>query len=187
MEAGVPICAREANDLAGACLYPQYHATNANVRTRRAMLRAVAGNHASSLPAQAEERADRARSPREPASLALVPTGWRRASRYRRGVRFKRTGVGQPDPVKACRRVRVAYDLPAGQIAGHQYWPRVFGQILGLEGPLGDEISKIQPCRHHVFAEARRRNDVRRIPVPAVAPREGTARAPTIRAATRAG
>ena len=55
--------------------YPQYHATNANVRTRRAKLRAVAGTHASSLPAPSGERADRARTPRKPASRALVPTG----------------------------------------------------------------------------------------------------------------
>ena len=55
--------------------YPQYHTTNANVRTRRATLRAVAGNHTSSLPAPSGERADRARTPRKPASRALVPTG----------------------------------------------------------------------------------------------------------------
>ena len=61
--------------LAGAFRYPQYHATNANVRTRRAKLRAVAGTHASSLPAPSGERADRARTPRKPASRALVPTG----------------------------------------------------------------------------------------------------------------
>ena len=56
--------------------YPQNHATNLNVCTRRAALRAVAGNHASSRPAPSGERADRARTPRKPASLALVPMGW---------------------------------------------------------------------------------------------------------------
>ena len=54
------------------------HLTNANVRTRRATLREVAGNHASSLPAPPRERADRARTPRRPASLALAPMGWQR-------------------------------------------------------------------------------------------------------------
>ena len=58
--------------------YPLNHATNANVRTRRATLRAVAGYHASSLPAPSGERADRARMPRKPASLALAPMSWQR-------------------------------------------------------------------------------------------------------------
>ena len=64
---------------AGAGRYAQNHAAYASVRTRRAALRAVAGNHASSLPAPSGERAERARTPRRPAALALVPTGWQRA------------------------------------------------------------------------------------------------------------
>ena len=35
----------------GVVRYPRNHAANANVRARRATLRAVAGNHASSRPA----------------------------------------------------------------------------------------------------------------------------------------
>ena len=58
---------------------PQNHAANANVRARRATLRAVAGNHASSRPAPSGERADRARIPRRFSSLALAPMGWQRA------------------------------------------------------------------------------------------------------------
>ena len=65
--------------LAGPGRYAQNHAAYASVRTRRAALRAVAGNHASSLPAPSGERAERARTPRRPAALALVPTGWQRA------------------------------------------------------------------------------------------------------------
>ena len=59
--------------------YPRNHSANANVRTLRATLRAVAGNHASSRPAPSRERADRARIPRRCPSLAFAPMGWQRA------------------------------------------------------------------------------------------------------------
>ena len=58
--------------------YPRNHVTNLNVCARRATLRAVAGNHASSRPAPSGECADRARTPRKPTSLTLVPMGWQR-------------------------------------------------------------------------------------------------------------
>ena len=93
--------------------------------------------------------------------------------RYRRAVRFKRIGVGQPGPVKAGWRVRVAYDLATRQRAAHQNRSGVVAQVFGLVGPSGDEGAKVHACRHHVFVEVERREAVRWIPATAVALRGG--------------
>ena len=51
------------------------HAVNTMPPTRRAMLRADAGNHASSRPAPSVDCAERACTPRRPAALASMPMG----------------------------------------------------------------------------------------------------------------
>ncbi len=51
------------------------HAVNTMPPTRRAMLRADAGNHASSRPAPSLDCAERACTPRRPAALASMPMG----------------------------------------------------------------------------------------------------------------
>ena len=84
--------------------------------------------------------------------------------RYRCAVRFERIGIREPGRVKAGRRMRVAYDLTAGQGAAHQNRPRIVAQIFGLVGPSGDEGAEIQARSHQVFAQIQRGEAVRRIP-----------------------
>ena len=54
------------------------HAANASVRTRRATLRADAGNQANSRHAPSWDRAERARTPRRRATFARAPMGRQR-------------------------------------------------------------------------------------------------------------
>ena len=102
----------------------------------------------------------------------LCSDGLAAGVRYRSAVPFERIGVREPDGVKAGRRVRVAYDLTAGQGASNQNRPRVVAQIFWLIGPPGDECSKVEARGHHVFVEVQGGEAVRRIPASAPVLRE---------------
>ena len=126
------------------------------------------------LPARAVGRTRRSGADTAQARLTRLGTDRLTPSvRNRRAVPFKRIVVGQPGPVKAGRRVHVAYDLATGQRTAHQNRSRVVTQVFGLVGPLGDEGAKVHACRHHVFVDVERREAVRRIPATAVTLREG--------------
>ncbi len=159
--------------LVGAGRYARNHAVYASVSTRPAALRAVAGNHASSLPAPSGERAERARHPAQTRFSGPGADGLAAVVRNRSAVAFQRGGVGQPGRLKTGRRVCVAYHLPAGQGAPHQYRPRVVAQIFGLVGPLFDKGAKVQARCHDIFIRVERRETGWRIPAPAPALREG--------------
>ena len=99
--------------------------------------------------------------------LRLCSDGLAASVRYRSAVPFERIGVREPDGVKAGRRVRVAYNLMAGQGASNQNWPRVVAQIFGLIGPFGNKGTEIQARGHQVFAQIHCGEAVQRIPASA--------------------
>ena len=74
---------------------PRNHAASASVRTRRATLRADAGNQANSRQAPSRDCAERARMPRRRAALARAPMGRQRV-----------WGAGAPSPSPRSGRAR---------------------------------------------------------------------------------
>ena len=75
--------------------HPRNHAASASARTRRATLRADAGNQANSRQAPSRDRAEQARMPRRRAALARAPMGRQRVC-----------GTGAPSPSPRSGRAR---------------------------------------------------------------------------------